>query len=261
MLKNERHKFIINKIREQQNVHVKELKDYLQVSDETIRRDLMELESQGLLRCVHGGAVYDSLTANEYQVEVRINNNPMEKEAICREAAKLVQDGQSLAIVASTTTLPLGKHLARKNNLTVVTNSILLGNQISSNESNHVILTAGTIWHKPQKVMGPLAAYCFRQYRVDKAFFSISGISQSAGLTEYTEDEREIIQAAIEMSRERVLLNDSTKFEVVAFCRFAGTEVLHRIVTDWHISRKELSYYTAMGIKVACAGNERGENS
>lgn len=253
MLKNERLKFIVNKIREQQNVRVKDLKEYFQVSDETIRRDLMELEKQGLLRCVHGGAVYDSFTANEYEVEVRINNNPMEKEAICREAAELVQDGQSLAILASTTTLPLGKYLAAKNNLTVVTNSIQLGNQISSNMSNHVLLTAGNIWHDQQKTMGELTAYCFRRYRVDKAFFSVSGVSPSDGLTEYTEEESELLRAAIEMSRERILLNDSTKFGVVAFCRFAGIEAVHQMITDWHITKKELSYYTSMGIKVYCA--------
>lgn len=259
MLKNERHKLIINKIREQQNVRVNDLKDWFQVSDETIRRDLLELEKQGHLRCVHGGAVYDSLTANEYEVEVRIHINPMEKEAICREAAKLVQDGQSLAILASTTTLPLGKHLAVKNNLTVVTNSIQIGNQISSNGSNRVILAGGEIWNKQQKTMGPLTALCFRQYRVDKSFFSVSGVSCSEGLTEYTEEESEMLRAAIEMSRERVLLNDSSKFDIVAFCRFAGLDILDSMITDWHVSKKEMAPYTERGIAVSCAGKTEGK--
>ena len=254
MLKNERHKLIVDRIREQQNVRVNDLKEWFRVSDETIRRDLLELEKQGLLRCVHGGAVYDSLTANEYEVEVRINNNPMEKEAICREAAKLVQDGQSLAILASTTTLPLGKYLAVKNHLTVVTNSIQIGNQISSNSSNRVILAGGSIWNKQQKTMGALTAQSFRQYRVDKAFFSVSGISRTDGLTEYTEEESEMLRAAIEMSRERILLNDSSKFDVVALCRFAGLEVLNWMITDWHITKKELAPYTELGIAVSCAG-------
>ena len=152
MLKSERYQKIMELIRQQQSVKVTELQAMFHVSDETIRRDLAALEQQGLLRCIHGGAVYDAFTAKEYHVDVRIQTNPLEKEAICREASKLIRDGESLAIEASTTTLPLGPLLAQKNNLTVVTNSILLANQISENTNNEVILAGGRIWREHEHI-------------------------------------------------------------------------------------------------------------
>lgn len=258
MLKRERFQFIMDRIREQQNVRVRELKDALHVSDETIRRDLAELEQQGFLRCVHGGAVYDSSTTNEYRVEVRIQNNPLEKEAICREAARLVKDGQSLEIAASTTTLPLGKHLAEKNNLMVVTNSIPLAHQIAANETNRVILTGGNFWSRDQKLMGPMTVQAFRRFRADLCFFSVSGISRTEGVTEYAQEESEVVRAVMEAGREKILLNDSTKFEVVAFNRLCEAGNLDRIITDWHIAKNELACYTSMGIRVTCAARPAG---
>lgn len=253
MLKSERYQKIMELIREQQSVKVTELQALFHVSDETIRRDLAALERQGLLRCIHGGAVYDAFTAKEYHVDVRIQTNQREKEAICQEACKLIRDGESLAISASTTTLSLGPLLAKKNNLTVVTNSIVLANQISENASNEVILTGGRICREEQKTMGPQTIACFQKYYVDKALFSVSGVTLTEGLTEYSETEAELLQAVMHAGREKMLLSDVTKYSVVALHRVAQVKNLRTMVTDWHMTKKELAPYEALGIQVCCA--------
>ncbi|MGI6109614.1 MAG: DeoR/GlpR family DNA-binding transcription regulator [Eubacteriaceae bacterium] len=248
LLKEERHAVILELIHQKQNVQVKELQDQFHVSDETVRRDLIALEKQGLLRCVHGGAVYDRPTAREYHVDLRIKQNQLEKEAICQTAATLVKDGQSVAIAASTTTLPLGTLLVLKNNLTVVTNSIYLANQIAENKSNTVCLIGGRLWVREQKNMGSLAANMFRQFRVDKAFFSVAGVSPHQGIMEYTEAEMELTRAVMESARERILLTDASKYEAMAFYKIDDIKAISQIVTDWHIGQKEMLPYEKLGI-------------
>lgn len=250
MLKSERHTIIVDLIRQQQNVQMKELKELFEVSDETIRRDLLELEQQGLLRCVHGGAVYDSPTTQEYHIGLRIKKNQLEKEEICKKAAELIEDGQSISIAGSTSTISLGTHLALKNNLTVITNSIYLANQIMENKTNTVHLVGGTLWVKDQKTMGREAEREFGRFQVDKAFFSVAGVSPEKGLMEYNEDETELTKAVLCSAREPVLMNDSTKFDLLALYRIADIGSIQDLVTDWHISASELLPYRDAGIKI-----------
>ena len=249
-MKDERHAKILELLYQNQSVQVKELMELFRVSDETIRRDFLALEKQGLLRCVHGGAVYDSPTSREYHVNLRIQQNQQEKEAVCRTAAELVKDGDSIAIAASTTALSLGVHLTQRNHLTVITNSVYLANQIVRNTSNTVHLVGGAFWGKEQKNMGARAVEMFRQFQVDKAFFSVAGISQEKGIMEYTEAEQELTRAVIACARKRILLTDFSKFDVMALCKIADIQQVDHIVTDWPLGIKELRPYQALGIQL-----------
>ncbi|MDL2253903.1 DeoR/GlpR family DNA-binding transcription regulator [Ruminococcaceae bacterium OttesenSCG-928-I18] len=246
----ERHKIIVDIVQQQQNVPINTLIELLNVSDETIRRDLIALEKKGQLRRVRGGAVYESPTTNAYDISDRIKKKQREKEEICREAAKLVQDGESIAIASSTTAMAMGKYLAQKTDLTVVTNSIFLANQMSSNQSNHVILTGGTLWNEEQHLMGTLTKLSFSQYRVDKAFISVSGITPDDGLTEYTEEEAELLKTVIKYSKSTILLLDYSKFNVIAFHKIADWDEIKEVVTDSNASKKDVEAYERMGIRV-----------
>lgn len=250
MLKQERQKMILDMIRKQQNVKSSELQEYFKVSDETIRRDLMALEKQGLLRCVHGGAVYVSPTTNEYHIEVRIHSHQMEKEAICREAARLISEGESVAIGASTTTVALGTFLKEKNNLTVVTNSLLLANQISQNETNQVHLVGGKIWIDHQKTMGMLAVEDFCRFRVDKTLFSIAGITADGSMTDYSEEETAITRALLKIGRTNIMLGDVSKFHTIALRHIGDIDSIHHIVSDWNVPWSDLKPFEEKGIHI-----------
>ena len=250
MLKTERQKIILELLQKEKNVKVRDLKERFEVSDETVRRDLNELEKHGVLRCVHGGAVYNSPMTHEYAVDQRIKHNQQEKEAICRRAAELVEDGSSVAIEASTTTLFLGNYLTLKNNLTVITNSIYLANTLVGNPTNRVKLVGGDLWVKDQKVMGADAEAGFVNYHVDIAFFSVSGISPDLGIFEFTEIERDLTRAVMKSAETRILLNDITKYDCKAFCKIAGIEDIDEIVTDWHVSNEMTAPYEKLGIRV-----------
>lgn len=248
MLKSERRELIIDTLRKERSVKITELMERFGVSNETIRRDLVYLEEQGMARCVYGGAVYDFLTTNEYNYSIRIKNNQQEKLCICREAAALVNDGDSIAIGGSTTTLELGRHLARKNRLTVVTNSLYIANEIASNTLNKVILTGGVLSRDEQKMTGPDTVASFGRYFVDKAFFSAAGISEEGGLTEYSEEERGITETLIRQAKKAILLNDTSKFNVTAFYKICDTREIDEIITDWRASARDVQAYENMGI-------------
>lgn len=256
MLKQDRYNIIIDLVRQQQSVKSSELMQLFDVSDETIRRDLAALEKKGLLKCVHGGAVYSSPATNEYHVEVRIKRNQREKEAICEETAKLINDGEAIAICGSTTTLPLGQYLKLKNNLTIVTNSLVLANQLAENESHKVILIGGRLQQESKKTVGSEAAAHFLKYRVDKSLFSVAGITPKDGMSEYSEDEAELVKALIKIGREPILLNDYTKFSTVALRHVGDMEDLAHIVTDANTPWNELKAYSQAGVKVHKALNK-----
>lgn len=250
MLKEERKNIVLELIRKNKSVRIAELTKMFGVSDETVRRDLTGLEKEGLLRCVRGGAVYNFSTAAEPHVELRLGKYVREKEAICRQAAEMVKDGESIAIQASTTALFLGKYLRGKKNLSVVSNSIELANELMREPTNSVILTGGSLWLDEQKTMGELAETDFKKFRVDKAFISVTGISPEVGLTEYNEQESRVTKAVLSSAYATILLNDSSKFDMMAFRKVCDIKQISGIITDWNVSAKDISLYKDMGIPV-----------
>lgn len=250
MLKQERYNIITDLVRQQQSVKSSELMQLFDVSDETIRRDLAALEKKGLLKCVHGGAVYSSSTTNEYHIDIRIKKNQREKETICEEAARLINDGEAVAIGGSTTTLALSRYLMMKNNLTIITNSVVLANQLAENETHKVILVGGRLIRESKKTLGSDTAANFLKYRVDKTLFSVAGITPKDGMSEYSEEEAEIAGTLIKIARESILLNDYTKFSTVALRHVGDIEDIDYIVTDANTPWNELKPYSQAGIKI-----------
>lgn len=252
-LKQERFDKIMSVLTKAHCVHIKDLADDMDVSNETVRRDLLELQEQGMLRCVRGGAVLDTPTAGEYDINVRVQTSAEEKQAICETAIDLIDDGDSLAIEAATTTLGLGPLLAGKNELTIITNSIYIGNEAAKNPTNSVIIAGGILDSTSQKNMGTMTVEAFNTVRADKGIFSVSGISQEFGVTEYSENEADVVKAIIGISKVAILLADYRKFNVAGFRKLCDLNRINTIVTDWRVTEKELSPFRKAGIRVSCA--------
>ena len=253
MLREKRREIIMNMVRSQQYVAVTELMDVLHVSNETVRRDLVSLKEQGLIHCVRGGAMHRAQTAIVDPTEVRRELNAVEKEEICRYAATLVDDGDSLAIGGATTTMTIGKYLAEKSQLTVITNSFDIGSDVKQNPSNTVILIGGELDAWERKTLGREAEDELRKLRVDKAFISAAGISAESGVTEYSEKENALSQTIIEIAQKTYLLNDYSKLGLVALRCTCGASRLAGIVTDWRANKQRIAEVEAEGIKVYTA--------
>lgn len=250
MLKRERQSLIMDIITREQYAKVTELKEQFGVSDETIRRDLSELEKAGRVHCVHGGAVLETSSINEFDFTVRAKQNQREKDAICREAAKLVKEREAIAILGSSTTMFMADALERKNNLTIVTNSIYTANKLSKNRSNEVIFTGGIINYDEQRAMGDITERTISDVFVDKTFFSVAGITIENGITEYNEMELRVVRQAMKNAKESILMLDHTKFGFTAFRQVSDIRSVHHIITDWRTPAAVLQEYEALGIDV-----------
>ena len=234
MLAVQRQKLIVEELRRHGAVRVSELTDLLAVSEMTVRRDLDALAAEGLLEKVHGGATLRGLlAADEPGFEAKSHRQLREKEAIAREAAKLVEAGQSIGLTAGTTTWRLAHHLVDIPELTVVTNSIQVAN-IFHRESRPdvtVVLTGG-VRTPSDALVGPVAVNAIRALHLDLLFIGVHGVSPDAGLTTPNLLEAETDRVFVAASSRRVVVADHTKWNVRGLSRIAGLDEVHVFVSD-----------------------------
>jgi DeoR/GlpR family transcriptional regulator of sugar metabolism len=234
MLAAQRQKLIVDEIRREGGVRVRELTGLLEVSEMTIRRDIDVLASAGLVDKVHGGAtVRGGLSAEEPGFEAKSHRQLGEKEAIARAAGKLVEPGQAIGLSAGTTTWRLAHHLASVPDLTVVTNSIQVADVLhrASRPDLTVVLTGG-IRTPSDALVGPVALNAVRSLHLDVLFLGVHGISADAGLTTPNLLEAETDRAFVAASGRLVVVADHVKWGVRGLSRIAGLDEVDVLVSD-----------------------------
>ncbi|MCX7841567.1 MAG: DeoR/GlpR family DNA-binding transcription regulator [Clostridia bacterium] len=228
----ERRNRIISLLNEKKSILVQETASLFGVTEETIRRDLKELELQGLLTRTHGGAVAIDDLKSEYPVEIRQGINIEGKNVIAREAAKLVNDGETIMIDASTSSLFLARHLKDKKNLTVITNAEKVVLELSECEDITIICTGGILRQRSMSYVGRAAEKALANYIADKVFFSCKGLLPNKGLMDSNEQESEIKKTMINCSQKVIFLCDHTKFGKVGYETTVSLDDVDIIVTD-----------------------------
>jgi DeoR/GlpR family transcriptional regulator of sugar metabolism len=239
MLAVQRHRLIIEELQRQGVVRVRELTELLDVSEMTIRRDLDALASAGVLDKVHGGATRRSrLATEEPGFEAKSEQQPREKEAIARQAAKLVEPGQSIGLTAGTTTWRLAHHVAHVPDLTVVTNSIKVANVFHREPQPGVtVILTGGVRTPSDALVGPVAVDAIRSLHLDVLFMGAHGVTEDAGLTTPNMVEAEANRALVEASSRRVAVADHTKWGIRGLSRFARLNEVDVFVTDAGLDR------------------------
>jgi DeoR/GlpR family transcriptional regulator of sugar metabolism len=233
MIPFERRQRIVSLLREQPGVKVTELARQLGVSEGTIRNDLNTLEDKGELTRVRGGAIIPQdrpIISPAFAARLRVNAKS--KQCIARNAAAMVESGDSILLDASTTVFAMVPYLANCRNLTVVTNCIEAGVALARNASHAVILVGGTIRSHGASVVGPLGERILDDLHVKFAFVSCSGFSPEAGLTEVDIQEVQLKKRMIRSAERVIALIDSTKFGKVDLTSFASLEQVSHIFTD-----------------------------
>ena len=232
----ERHSKIVELVLENGRIRIPEMCEIFGISDMTARRDLNELDRQGLLRRVHGGAVANLGRSYEPPFQTRFVKNQAAKEAIGRKAADLIYDGDSIALDVGTTTLELVPALRGKRNLTIITSCLQIASrvvdQISLDVDARLILTGGIVRPRELSMVGSISEQVYKQFHVDKAFIGIGGISLEDGLTEYNIEDTQIKKMLLRSAREKIILADGSKFGVTTFASVAPLNAANRIVTD-----------------------------
>lgn len=249
MLAEERQKLIMERLKENESIRISELCSIFNVTRETIRRDLYDLEAKGLVKKVHGGAIIDKANVEPPYVN-REMSNVEEKEAITQLAASLVEDGDALFIDLGTTTLMLARHLKKKKGLTVITNSIPIAVELSDSPDIKVLLLGGELRSGELSISGPLTRSNIEEFHVDKTFIGVAGISLHSGITDFHMGEAEIRKLMLERGEVKIALADFSKFNVVALKHIAGVSELDVIVTDDKAPRDLVAEIGKQGVKV-----------
>jgi DeoR/GlpR family transcriptional regulator of sugar metabolism len=237
----ERHARIVAELEKREAVRVAELAASLSVSEMTIRRDIEQLESQGLARRVHGGAarVVD-FAFSEPGFEVKFGHHADTKSAIAHEAVALVRPGATLFVTAGTTTFALAKLLPTVPDLTVATNSIKVAEALGN--SVRTILTGGE--RTPSEALvGPLATSSLSQLHVEICFMGVHGLHPRGGLTTPNLLEAETNRAAANAAARLVVLADSSKYGLLSLAQIAPLERADTLISDTGLSaaaRREL---------------------
>lgn len=220
MFEEERLQKIAEYVQNKTRASVQDLCELFQVSESTTRRDLKELESRGLLKRTHGGAVYLQAVGFEPTYSEKEDKYKEEKERIAKKASEFIKDGDSLIIDSGTTTLYMVPELAKFKDLTIVTNSINLIQRLSFLSGINILSIGGTLRTNTMALAGPLAEQSLEKIRVDKAFIGTNGLDLSAGLTTPNILEASIKQKMISVADQVFILADHSKAGCVSFAKF-----------------------------------------
>lgn len=231
-------------------VKTSDLSNMFSVSEMTILRDLEMLEQQGILKRVYGGAVNLKNPIKELSVILRKQINTKEKNIIAEKAAKLISNGESIFLDNSTTAFALSKKLGAKTGLTVITNGLELINELKNNSSLNLFCPGGELQLSTMSFVGTSAEDYLKEHYVDKAFVSASGISLQPGITVENAIQAAIKKIMLKNALSRVILVDSSKFDVTRLSKVCALEDVNTIVTDRKPDDKYLEVFEKNNIEV-----------
>jgi DeoR/GlpR family transcriptional regulator of sugar metabolism len=246
----ERRRAILEKLKLEGRVAVKDLSERMRVSAVTIRQDLRALEEAGLLDRTYGGAVFRAgqLNVQELSFNVRQLKDRPQKEAIAQAAAALVQDGYSLALDSSTTAYALIPHLKRLDRLTVVTNSLMVAESLLDSPGIRVLMPGGRLRHDSISLVG--SPESLPKVNLNIGFFGARGIGEVAGASEIDPDEVAIKQALIARCVCSVFLVSGSKWGQVAAYTLVAPQNLGHIITSSDAPSDLVSRFRQRGVRV-----------
>lgn len=215
-----RHPEILRLARSAGHVTVDGLAGLLEVTRQTIRRDLADLADSGQLERVHGGAVLPSGVSN-IAYEERRRLNAAAKERIGAASAALIPNEACIFLGIGTTTEATARNLMQHKNLMVVTNNLNIATLLTGNANAQVVLTGGTLRASDGGLTGPHTLDTVRAYAFDRVVLGCSAISDSGVLLDFDMDEVRVMQAVMSLTQHRILLADSSKFSRHAPVRIA----------------------------------------
>lgn len=252
----ERKALIMSLLEKENVVSVVQLANELKISKETARRDLRELERDGMLHRTHGGAVYEPQTSSisESPFNVREICHYPEKVAICKTAAEFVKDGDTIYVDNSSTTLNLLKYINPQYQITIITNSIrFLLESVSYRNANRTLISLGGIFReKNYSLAGILSLDNARSFRPNKAFISCRAIEANV-LSDGSLYEIEVKRAFIATSKETFVLADHSKFKETGPFYLTDLSKVSHIITDDKIDEESVRTLEQSGLSVTVA--------
>ncbi|MGP4046152.1 DeoR/GlpR family DNA-binding transcription regulator [Streptomyces sp. 2A115] len=247
MLPDRRHELILRALRSDGPTAVVALTERLGVSQATIRRDLVQLEDEGLLRRVHGGAM-PTEGGDEPFTEVA-TVRVAAKDALADKCADLVSDGEILLLDIGTTAHRLARRL-RGRSLTVITSSLAVYEELADDPCIRLVMLGGVVRSNYRSLAGFLTEDNLRQIHADRLFLGTSGIRPDGQVLDTTSVQVPVKRAMIAASDQVVLMADTGKFPGTGMARVCGPDSLDMVVTNAPMDRTTRTALQAAGVEV-----------
>lgn len=246
MLSAERRQFILETLRRDGKVLSSQISVELGVSEDTVRRDLKEMEDAGLLHRVHGGALAKSPTA--YNYATRQNQAPQAKEKIAKVAALTIRNGQVVIFDSGTTTFLIAQYLPIDLKATIITNSPPIASVLTKHPQIEVIVLGGRLNKELQVAVGSETVEALQKFRADLYFLGVAGLHPEMGITVYDYEESHVKRAMISAAANVAALASPEKIGTVAPYIVGKIDELTHIITDASVSKQLLAPYEAAGL-------------
>src|SRR5580658_8134369 len=222
----------------------------------SIRRDLVRLESRGLIRRTHGGAtLVEPLLYEPFRYDssflAREQRFAEEKRRIGLAAAELVQANESVGLTAGTTTIHVGCSLRHRDKIQVITNAINIGMELCNQPGIRTYLTGGVVpWAWSFSLTGNAALGFLDDVYMDKVFLSVTGLDAERGATTLEADEALVYRKMVKQSKQVIVAADSSKIGKVSPAFICPGNEVHILITDTGAPAELLATFERQGIRI-----------
>lgn len=234
---------------EKKSVMVSELAELFQVSEETARRDLRELEAEGFLRRTHGGGILQERVSRNIDTKDLQDIFVESKKIIAERVRKKIHNGDSIFIDSSTTSAFICEEI-KTMKLTIISNSIDNLKLLSKYPNISLIGLGGNLSQNGKCFVGRTAIRQLEDYYFDLSIFSCKTLSMSEGVTDSRDDEAEIKRKVAERCNEAMLVADYSKFNKVSFVKISNYTSIDTLVTDRLVTDEWRDFLEMNGVKV-----------
>lgn len=232
---------------------LRDLAELTAASEVTVRRDLQELESLGLVIRSRGGALAPVSDTPELSYSAKTLVATAEKVSIGQVAASLVRDGDAVILGAGTTTQMVARALAARSGLTVVTNSVLVAQELADARGVEVVMTGGHLRGSTFALIGAAAERSLEAIRASRVFLSGNGMTAERGLSTPHAGVASMDRAMAAAAAEVIVLADHTKVGVDALVQTVPPERIAVLITDADSNPDEIAALERAGVKVELA--------
>ncbi|MEC9485719.1 MAG: DeoR/GlpR family DNA-binding transcription regulator [Candidatus Izemoplasma sp.] len=247
-MKESRLKKMVDYIIRHETATIKELSKVFDVSVYTVRRDINELTKRGIVTKNYGGVAIKESNNKTLLYSNRNTLNKKDKQQISKQAASMIDDGDFIFIDGGTTTAYIPTYI-KNINITVVTNNVFVMNQLLDKDNVTVIMLGGEIRKETNSTCGIVTIEQLKSINFDQAFISVTGITNTFQLTNYTAIDAELKKIAMENSKRNYVLVDHSKIGNASLVTFGHLKEIDGIITAGSLSKAYKDYCQAQDVR------------
>lgn len=234
---------IIEELELKAEVSVSELSKMFNISEVTIRNDLVHLEKQNMLIRARGGAfkIKSHRLDNIPSIAEKQKKFLKEKQRIARAAVKLIGDGDTIVLDSGSTTTEIARNLSQFNNLIIITNALNIASILSEYDGVKIFMPGGLLRKSSLSLIGPMADDSFKKVYCDKVFLGVDGFDTTHGLSSADSEEAHMNRIMINIARKVIVVADSSKFDRRRFAFIGSLSDIDVVITDSGIKDEDIA--------------------